>query len=189
MKHIIFIVSLTCLFSAPFSWSADWQSEVATSYLKFAPSYEGMPINGTFNQFAVRYSTDQQGNPRRLDVEVIVASADMGNGDINSEIRAADWFNIVDFPKATFVSEKFTFDEQGDLLAHGVLQLKGYEKRITVPFSWQSLPDGKASIQGEVILGRNDFSIGSDEWASGDQIGLAVKVWFAVALVPVETNL
>jgi hypothetical protein len=36
---------------------------------------------------------------------------------------------------------------------------------------------------GELKLDRGDFAIGSGEWSSGDQIGLAVKVWFDLNLV------
>ena len=187
-KVIIFITALFCLLSTAFVWGTDWQSSPTDSHLYFAPSYEGMPINGHFKQFSASYQTDQQSQPSRLKVKVAIASADMGNSDINEAIRAVDWFNIADFPEAIFISEEFITDTQGKLLAIGTLQLKGFIQPVTVPIIWQPLPDGKAKITGELLVGRNDFSIGSGEWASGEQIGLAVKIWFDVVFIASEIN-
>jgi polyisoprenoid-binding protein YceI len=155
-KVIVVISALSCLLSTAFAWGADWQSSPTDSHLYFAPSYEGMPINGHFKQFSVRYQTDQQSQPSRLKVKVAIASADMGNSDINEAI--------------------------------GTLQLKGFSQPVTVPVSWQPLPDGKAKMTGELLVGRNDFSIGSGEWASGEQIGLAVKIWFDVVFIASEID-
>lgn len=44
-------------------------------------------------------------------------------------------------------------------------------------------------MTGELILSRNDFFIGTGEWASGEQIGLAVKVWFEVVFTRSKTDL
>ena len=73
-------------------------------------------------------------------------------------------------------------------MAIGTLQLKGFSQPITVPMSWQPLPDGMAKMTGELLVRRNDFSIGSNEWASGEQIGLAVKVWFDVVFIASEID-
>lgn len=188
-KVMIYVTALFCLLSSAFAWGEDWRSSPIDSHLYFAPSYEGMPINGSFKEFSATYTRDQQSQPSRLTVKIAIASADMGNSDINDAIRAVDWFNIADFPEAKFVSEEFTSDAQGNFLAAGTLQLKGFTQPVTVPIRWQPLPDGKAKMTGELILGRNDFSIGSREWASAEQIGLDVKVWFDVVFISSETDL
>lgn len=189
VKHILFTVGLLGLLVAPLAWSTDWQSAPEVSVLNFAPSYEGLPINGEFSEFSVSYTTGKDGQPKALTVSVLVASADLGNRDLNTEIRAADWFNIADFPKAIFSCQEFTQDEKGNVLAHGDLQIKGYSRPVTVPFSWQTSSTGQALMKGDLALGRNHFFIGSDEWASGNQIGLAVKVQFDVVLNSVNASL
>jgi polyisoprenoid-binding protein YceI len=189
VKQIICTASLLCLLIPPPTWATSWRSDIQASQLNFAPSYEGLPINGDFKEFAVIYTTDQEGEPEDLSVSVLVASADLGNSELNTEIRAAKWFNITAFPEAKFSCQEFTTDNNGKVFAHGELQIKGYKKPVTVPFSWRLLTTGEAVMRGELMLARNSFSIGSDEWASGDQIGLAVKVWFDVVLNPINPSL
>ena len=189
MKTISYAAALLCLLGFPVASATDWQSDPANSHLNFAPSYEGMPINGAFKEFSTSYQTDSQGQPNRLIVNIAITSADMGNSDLNEAIGAIDWFNISDFPQAQFISEEFSYGDDGIFLAKGTLQLKGFKKTITVPFRWQALSQDSASMTGELILSRNDFFIGTGEWASGEQIGLAVKVWFEVVFTRSKTDL
>lgn len=189
MKIIRFLAGLFFLLSFPAVSETVWQSDSANSHLYFAPSYEGMPINGAFKQFSTTYQTDSQGQPDSLRVNIAITSADLGNSDLNKAIGAIDWFNISDFPQAQFISEEFSYGDEGIFLAKGTLQLKGFKKTITVPFRWRALSEDSASMTGELILSRNDFSIGTGEWASGKQIGLAVKVRFDVVFTRSNTDL
>jgi hypothetical protein len=50
------------------------------------------------------------------------------------------------------------------------------------------LPEGDASMIGELTLARNDFFIGDGEWATGEQIGISVKVWFNVVFSRAESS-
>lgn len=188
MKLINLTISLCCLLYASFVSATDWQSNPSKSRLNFAPNYEGMPINGRFTLFSVTYTTDAKDQPIHLSVKVSVASADMDNSDINEAIGAVDWFNITDFPEAQFISDQFLLDASGQFVAKGSLQLKGHNKSVMVPFRWETMPEGEASMIGELTLARNDFFIGDGEWASGEQIGISVKVWFNVVFSRAEAS-
>ena len=167
-----------------------WQSNAPNSKLEFAASYQGLPINGRFNQFSVTCLTDQLEQPTQLNVAVSITSADMGSSEFNQAIQATDWFNVADFSEATFSSQQIRLapkeSDKTTLIAHGILQLKGLQKNIAVPLSWQNNSSNQATITGELTLDRSDFAIGTEEWASGDQIGLAVRVWFTVQLDKVD---
>ena len=188
MKLINLIISLCCLLNGTFVSATDWQSNPSKSRLNFAPSYEGMPINGRFTMFSVTYTTDAKDQPTHLSVKVSIASADMDNSEINEAVGAADWFNIIDFPEAQFISDQFVLDASGQFLAQGSLRLKGHNKSVIVPFRWETLPEGQASMVGELTLARSDFFIGDGEWASGEQIGIIVKVWFNVVFSRAESS-
>ncbi len=166
---------------------ADWQSEIQNSQLNFAASFQNLPINGRFKQFSVKYTTDQAAQPVDLQVRVIVASADMGNTEFNTEIQALDWFNVADHGTAVFTGQRFEIAPKNKagiaFIAHGKLQLKGIEQPVTVPFSWRPIDHNQVSMSGELSLNRTDFAIGQGEWATGDQIGLAVRVWFDVRML------
>ena len=174
------------LISSQKIYADQWQSQSANSHLYFAPSWEGLPINGAFKQFAVTLSRDENDQPQSLSVSVQISSADMGTADFNEAIQMTEWFNGSTFAEAVFNSNTITSVESDDpraqFIAQGILQLKGVERNIQVPFSWSEPADGNALMAGALSLGRNDFAIGTGEWAGGDQIGLAVKVWFDLVL-------
>ena len=167
-------------------YADQWQSQSANSHLYFAPSWEGLPINGAFKQFAVTLNRDENDQPKSLSVSVQISSADMGTADFNEAIQMAEWFNGSTFAEAVFTSNTIALAESTDqstqFIALGTLQLKGVKRNIEFPFSWSEPLDGNALMAGELTLGRNDFAIGTGEWAGGDQIGLAVKVWFDLVL-------
>jgi polyisoprenoid-binding protein YceI len=54
---------------------------------------------------------------------------------------------------------------------------------VAVPFDWHQISHKQVAMRGELSLDRSDFGIGQGEWATGEQIGLAVRVWFDVRMV------
>lgn len=130
----------------------------------------------------VVYKTAADETPQQLIVTVDIASANMGNADINEAIRDSDWFDITRYPQATFTSSLIEKDRDGNYIANGTLQLKGVIQPVSVPFTWQPVAGrpGVMVMNGQVILNRLDFLIGTGDWASGDEIGLTVTVDFAV---------
>ena len=169
------------------SLATEWQSEVDNSQLNFAASFQNLPVNGRFKTFAFKCTTDQAARPVNLQVMVSVASADMGNMEFNHEIQAFDWFNGADHSTAIFTSDHFEIAPETkagvDYIAHGKLQLKGVERAVAVPFDWHQISHNQVAMRGELSLDRSDFGIGQGEWATGEQIGLAVRVWFDVRML------
>ena len=190
-RLLVLFTKLSIALAAALLWqpllAADWQSELTNSQLNFAASFQNLPINGRFNQFSVTHTTDHAALPTNLQVMVSVASADMGNLEFNDEIQALDWFNVPDHSTAIFTSQRFEIARQDktsiDYFAHGKLQLKGIEQAVTVPFSWRQINHNQVAMSGELSLNRSDFGIGQGEWATGEQIGLAVRVWFDVRML------
>lgn len=183
IQTLLLLLSLsTALASAE-----QWRDNRAESKLYFAPSFEGLPIDGEFRQFAVNLVSDQNLRPESLFVKVQIASADLGSSDLNEAIQMVDWFDSQSFADASFSSDQIVAtDADNQFIASGRLSLKAVEKPIEVPFSWQQSADGSIRMLGELKLDRGDFAIGSGEWSSGDQIGLAVRIWFDVSLVAVN---
>jgi polyisoprenoid-binding protein YceI len=169
------------------SLATEWQSEVDNSQLNFAASFQNLPVNGRFKTFSVKCTTDQAARPVNLQVMVSVASGDMGNMEFNHEIQAFDWFNGADHSTAIFTSDHFEIAPETkagvDYIAHGKLQLKGVERAVAVPFDWHQISHNQVAMRGELSLDRSDFGIGQGEWATGEQIGLAVRVWFDVRML------
>jgi len=172
-----------CLFAAGLpANAAQWSMDAESSRLQFFVTYTGQKAPGTFRRFETQLDFDA-GNPTsgRLDVVVDITSADMDSDDINAAIATRDWFDFAGFPEARFTSSSISVVDQNRYEAIGRLQLKGVEREIVVPFIWSR--DGtRAVLNGEFVLDRLDYSIGTGEWAAGDPIGLEVRLNFSVAM-------
>lgn len=182
MNRLVAGVGLLLIGAAGAADAAQWRMDAAASRLTFSTSYQGEAVPGAFKQFDARLRFD----PARpaeghLEVTVELDSFDMGNRDINDAVREPDWFDLKRFPQAEFRSQEIRQTAPGRFVAQGTLRIKGAQQPVAVPFVWE---DGgrTATMKGEVGLKRNAFGIGAGEWASGDMIGLDVKVVFSVRL-------
>jgi polyisoprenoid-binding protein YceI len=117
----------------------------------------------------------------RLDVTIVVKSADMNSADVNKAIAGADWFDFARFPQAEFHATDISRTGVGRYLARGTLKLKGVQQPVEVPFTWGETGD-VAKLEGELIVKRGAFGIGTGEWAVTSVIGADVKIWFSVRM-------
>ena len=83
--------------------AADWKMEAGTSRLEFAATYERTAAPGVFKEFDTRLHFDaDKPTEGRLDVTIVISSADMNSADVNKAIGAAEWFDFAKFPRAEF---------------------------------------------------------------------------------------
>ncbi len=181
MIHLAALLALA-LATAPSAGAADWSMDAASSRLAFVATFEGNAAPGEFRQFdvRVRFDADKPGNGR-LDVTIVVKSADMNSMEVNDAIGGAEWFDFARFPQATFHASDIHRVEAGRYLATGPLTLKGVQKTVEVPFTWTE-EGTSARMTGELTLVRGDFGIGTGQWASTRVIGAEVKISFDVRL-------
>jgi len=160
-----------------------WLSHATDSELAFSAWYEGEELPGRFEQFEARLELDAvDGKLRALTVEVEVGSADMNDREINEELREPEWFNATAFPRAEFSSSEIR-PVGAHYVAVGRLRLKGIEKALEIPLEWRR--DGDfATLSGTVVLLRNDWQVGSGEWASETSLADRVELRYRVTLTP-----
>ncbi|MDA8383010.1 MAG: YceI family protein [Betaproteobacteria bacterium] len=166
----------------PLAYAGQWLSVPAQSALRFSASYQGVPVQGTFHRFEVRWWVPRS-SPRTasLRVRVFVASADMESHDLTRTIEGPIWFDARSFPQAVYSAHAITQPRPGHYLASGILRLKGIAKPVRVAFTWHASGDS-GTLAGTLTLRRTDFGIGTGQWASGDPIGRDVVVTFHVQL-------
>jgi len=171
------LVAATCPAHA-----ADWTMDVATSRLEFAATFEGAVAPGMFRQFdaRIRFDADRPAEGR-LDVTIVVKSADMNSADIDKAIGGAEWFDFARFPQAAFTATDVRMVDGNRYLARGTLSLKGVQSPVEVPFTWTATGD-TARMDGEFVVKRGTFGIGTGEWVATRVIGADVKVKFTVRL-------
>lgn len=178
------LILVTALAASTPALAADWVLEPSASRIDFVASFEGNNAPGTFRTFDARARFDpdhpEQG---RLDVTVQVDSADMRSADINKAIAGPEWFDSARFPQGEFRSAQITGTGQGRYAARGTLKLKGIERVVVVPFRWFRAGN-EARMEGELVVKRNGFDIGTGRWAATNMIGPDVKIRFSVRLRP-----
>ena len=162
--------------------ASDWKMDAGTSRLEFAAIFEKTAAPGVFREFETRMRFDaDRATEGRLDVTIAVKSADMNSADVNKAISGAEWFDFVRFPQAEFHATDIRRTDAGRYLAQGMLTLKGLQQPVEVPFTWTETGDA-ARMEGEFIVKRGAFGIGTGEWAGTSVIGPDVKIKFSVRL-------
>lgn len=122
-------------------------------------------VRGRFADFAGSIDFDEV-TPQnsRVDVVIQAASIDTAEGDRDTHLRSADFFEVEKYPTLTFTSTAVaprsgdTYDVVGDLTIHGVT------KQVTLPATFLGKakdPWGneKAGFEAELKLNRKDFGL------------------------------
>ena len=173
MRHLL-IVPFLAGAASPVT-SGEWCSADPSTF-SFKTTFESEVLPGEFRVFDVRY-TEAAG----LHVTVDLAAADMGDADMNEVLADPAWFGTETFPEAEFAADEIITTGAGRFVAEGVLDLKGVQQPVAVPFAFAESEDS-ASMQGELSLRRTDFDVGSGEWSTGEAIGLDVRLVFDIRL-------
>jgi polyisoprenoid-binding protein YceI len=144
--------------------AADYiQAPGAGSSLNFASKYDGEVFTGSFPGFSTRLSFDPA-NPAAgtLDVTIPLAGASTGNGDRDSTLQTADFFNVASFAAARYTAKGFTKGADGRYVANGTLELRGVSKPVTFTFDWT--PGANPVLKGKATVRRLDFGVGQGDW-------------------------
>ena len=179
----LFLLAAGLLAVAPYpAQAADWKMDAGTSRLEFAATFEKTAAPGVFREFdtRLRFDADKPADDR-LDVIIVVKSADMNSAQVNKAISGAEWFDFARFPQAEFHATDIHRTDATRYMARGILSLKGVQQPVAVPFTWTETGDA-ARMDGEFTVKRGAFGIGTGEWAATSVIGPDVKVKFSVRL-------
>lgn len=144
---------------------------------------------GTFNDFAgtITNFDGKDASKAAVNVTFQVASIDSGSKDRDDHLRSPDFFDVAQFPTATFVSKSITPAGNGMFNVVGDFTLHGVTKEITVPMKFRGTttdPWGntRAGFQGTITINRQDFGVSWNKTldaggvAVGDDVRIDVRV-------------
>lgn len=175
---LILLFSLTAAAAAP-----EWQVVPKNSNITFTAKQNNAPISGEFKS----YSGDIYFDPDDLEgskvkISVDLSSLDTPDLDVTNTLKAEDWFDIKQFPHATFVSDKFSKVGQ-QYQANGMLTLRNKTLPVVLIFTLDKYTPTTAHAIGKLILKRTAFGVGQGEWVETDQIKDEVEVKFELSVV------
>ncbi|MUV12690.1 polyisoprenoid-binding protein [Lysobacter sp. HX-5-24] len=163
------------------AWAADYVQTNGSS-LQFSGTYQGDPFSGSFPGFRTSFHFDPaQLASSKLDVSIPIATATVGNDEMDPEMRGTAFFDGARFPQARYTATKFRALGGNRYAADGTLSLRGVTKPVTLTFTWT--PGAHPVLQGSATVKRLEFGVGGGEWADvsllPNEIKVATKVVFA----------
>lgn len=152
----------------------------AKNRIGFVFTQMGVPVEGQFRKAAINLMFDAATPTRstvRLDLDL--GSIDAGSADANQEVVGKPWFDLKNFPTATFVSSSVKPLGGNRYEMTGKLTIKGRSRDVTTPIT-VSQRGTTALFEGAFTLKRLEFGIGDGSWSDTSIVADDVKVSFHV---------
>ena len=164
-------------------WAGVWRVDYDASSVGFIATYDEIPFEGRFEEFESVVHFD----PSALDqasfkVNIVVASVNTDSPDRDEGMLEQEFFDAPQYPNATFTSTAFTKSTDKDgYEVIGDLIIKGISKPVSLGFTWEE-SDNAVRLQGQGVVRRTDFEIGTGDWEEDDTIGFNVRIVFDLSL-------
>jgi polyisoprenoid-binding protein YceI len=177
-------IRLTCfsmlLAASSLACAAPLKTDPAKSAVTAVFKAMNAPIDAKFKKFSAQIDYD----PARPDaakavVDVDTASLDVGDAEMNKEVVRKEWFNVAQFPKATFSSTAIKANGPGKLTVTGKLAIKGRVMDVSFPLAVRQ-EGGKHVFEGTLPIKRLAYQIGEGEWKDTSMVADEVLIKFLV---------
>jgi len=166
------------------------QAESATNAFQIDPVHSAVVYRikhmdvayhyGRFNEFSGSFLLDAE-NPADsvIDITIQTASIDSGNEGRDKHLRSPDFFNVEQFPTASFRSTSVRKTGDTTYEVTGDFTLNGTKKPITVTINHTGEGKGRGGItiagfESTFTISRADFSLGKPGGV-GDDVRLTVS--------------
>ena len=157
----------------------------AQSSIQFTAKQMGVPLEGHFKKFGAQIAFDPAKlATSRIAFTVDTGSATLGSRETDAELPKPTWFNVPQFPQATFQSSSIKALGGGKFDVAGKLTIKGQSRDVTVPVTLTQ-SGATTTASGTLALKRLAYKIGENEWADTSMVADDVQVQFKLALTGV----
>lgn len=186
MKRLVSAIGILAL-AAPLAIAetATWVPDKAHSSVDFSISHMSLSkVRGHFGNVGGKIQwNDADISKSSVDVTIDVNTVDTGVSGRDSDLKSANFFDVAQFPTATFTSTSVA--KAGDkLTVTGNLTLHGVTKPVTLEVEGPSGPvpgmDHKphAGFSAKTTINRKDFGIGSKMPAAmlGEDVPLTIDL-------------
>jgi polyisoprenoid-binding protein YceI len=119
-------------------------------------------VRGKFDTFSGAIVVAEDGTPS-VRAEIAVDSVNTGNDQRDAHVKSADFFDVEQYPVATFTSRAVESNGSNYVL-HGELTLKGVTRPVALDLEFYGANPGMghgevAGFEASVVLNRKDFGI------------------------------
>ncbi len=136
----------------------------------------GSPVEGRFTDWtaAIEFNPDAPG-PEMGTVAVQIAVPSVTLGSVTSEALKPEFFDAEAHPTAAFDAVILKAEGIDAYVADGTLTLKGATMPLSLPFTL-ALDGDDARMNGETVIDRRDFDIGTTNYADEGTVAHNVRV-------------
>lgn len=180
---MIRLFAALALLATGFAHSAEFSSvQLDKSSIAFVSRQMNVPVEGAFRKFTAQIHLDPaRPETGRAQIDIDLASIDAGNAEANDEVKGKQWFNVREFPKASFISSAVKPLGNGRFEASGRMTIKGKTLETRAAFTLKQ-EKGVLSLDGTFPLKRLDYAIGSGIWGDTSVVADEVQVKFHFVL-------
>ncbi len=139
-----------------------------------------VPVQANFKHFLANIDlNEKQIELSKAQVEIDMNSLELPAPEYNKEVQKKEWFNALQFPKATFTSTAMKLIAPGKLQVNGNLSIKGKVVATSFPLTYKAEGNGQ-SFEGSLPIKRLAFGIGEGEWKDTSMVADEVVIKFKV---------
>ena len=143
---------------------------------------ENVPVEAQFRKFTAQIAFDPaRPETGKAQIEIDVDSFDIGFADFNDEAKSKPWFDVHNFPKATFVSAGIKPLGGGKFEVRGPLTIKGKTTEVVAPFTYKE-DAGTGVFDGAFTIKRLQYNIGDGVWKDTDTVANEVQIKFRIVV-------
>lgn len=158
---------------------------VEKSDIRFVTKQMGANIEGRFRKWRANVVFKPQAlASSKAELDIDLASIDLGSTEFEDEVRGAAWFDTAKFPVARFASTSIKDLGGGRYELAGQLTIKGIARDVAVPVTLRSDAAGNRIAEGRFTLKRLDYKLGDGPWADTDMVANEVVVAVRMTLAP-----
>lgn len=184
MKKALWIAAAAAMLS-PLAHAAAFGPVLADkSTLAFTSKQMGVPVDGSFKRFKATVDFDpaspQTGSAA---LELDMSSIDAGSAEATDEVAGAKWFNLKQFPSASFRSSAIKPLGNNRFELRGPLTIKGTTKEVTAPVTFKQ-EGANGVFDGTFTLKRLDYKIGEGEWTDTATVANEIQIRFHIVAAP-----
>lgn len=149
------------------------------SKIAFVGTHSGAkpdPRTGGFGKFSGTVTID----PATKTLTAVTANIDTtsvftGFPKLTTHLQSADFFEVREYPKATFQSTKVTPGKEGTATVTGKLMLHGQTKEISFPVTYTVAAEG-VTLKSDFAIQRSEFGMSYGAGKVEDKVSLSVVV-------------
>ena len=152
------------------------------SHMSVVSRQMNVPVETPFKKFSAQIDFDPlKPDDGRARVEIEVGSFDIGNAEINDDVKAKTWFDAKTYPKAIFVSSAVRALGGARFEARGPLTIKGKTLEVVAPFTYKDEAN-MAVYEGQFPIKRLQYNIGEGVWKDTDTVADEVLIKFRLVI-------